>query len=165
MIPTSVIGAYNATRGFGKHVWDIPPENVATLRELYYVTQILYVIGRSLAKASIILLFLRIFQDQRFRLFTKICLAWIVCDALVFSLTLTLQCIPVNAVWDIGIKAKCINSRVVVFTIAGLSIFEDIVIILLPIPELSHLNLSLRKRLAVIFMFTLGSLYMHPLSL
>jgi hypothetical protein len=129
------------------------------------VSQILYVIIKNLAKASILLLFLRIFPDQRFRLFTKICLIWIACNAFAFSLAITLQCIPVNAVWDISVQGRCINSGAIIFAGAGLSIFEDIVIILLPVPELKGLPLSLRKRAAVIFIFALGSLYVYPLSL
>lgn len=157
MIPTSVMGIYNTTKGFGKHVWDVPPQDTATLQELYYVSQILYVIVKNLAKASILLLFLRIFPDQRFRLFTKICLIWIACNAFAFSMAVTLQCIPVDAVWDISTKGKCINSGAVVFAGAGLSIFEDIIIILLPVMELKSLPLSLRKKFAVIFIFALGS--------
>ena len=74
-------------------------------------------------------------------------------------MAILLQCVPVNSVWNVSVKGKCINSSVVVFVGAGISILHDVVIILLPVPELKGLPLSLRKRLAVIFMFALGSLY------
>jgi hypothetical protein len=123
------------------------------------------VVVKNLVKASILLLFLRIFPDQRFRLFTKISFLWIAYNAVAFSIAITLQCIPVKAVWDMSVKGKCINLSAVVFAGAGLGIFEDIVIILLPMPELKGLPLSLRKRLAIIFIFALGSLHVRPLSL
>jgi hypothetical protein len=63
------------------------------------------------------------------------------------------------------VKGKCINPTVVVFAGAGFSIFEDIVIMLLPIRELKGLNLALKRRLAVIFMFACGSLYVTTFSL
>lgn len=47
---------------------------------------------------------------------------------------------------------------------AGFSIFEDVVIILLPVREIKQLNLGPRRRLAIILMFTLGSLYASPLN-
>ena len=87
-----------------------------------------------------------------------------ICSGLAFSTVIALQCIPVNAVWNLSVKGKCINSNAVVFVGAGFSIFEDVVIILLPVPELKVLHLTLRKRLAVIFMFALGSLYVLPSS-
>ena len=79
-------------------------------------------------------------------------------------MAITLQCIPIKAVWDFSDKGKCINASAVVFAGAGFSIFEDIVIILLPVPELKRLPLGSRRRLAVIFIFALGSLYVHSLS-
>ncbi|OBT94023.2 hypothetical protein VE01_07074 [Pseudogymnoascus verrucosus] len=157
MIPMSVIPIYNATRGFGKHVWDVPPENTISLQQLYYTSQILYAVVQGLAKISLLLLLLRIFQGKRFRLFTKIFIALITCHVLAFFMVITLQCIPISAIWDLGVKGKCINPTVVVFAGAGFSIFEDIVIMLLPVRELKGLNLTLKRRLAVIFMFACGS--------
>jgi hypothetical protein len=120
------------------------------------------VIIKNLAKSSVLLLFLRIFPDPRFRLFTKISLVWIVCNAFAFTMALTLQCIPIDAVWNLSVNGKCINSGAVVFVGAGLSIFEDAVIILLPIMELKSLTLSLRKRLGIILLFAMASLCVKP---
>jgi hypothetical protein len=120
------------------------------------------VVIKNLAKSSVLLLFLRIFPDPRFRLFTKIALVWIVCNAFAFTVALTLQCIPVVAVWDLSINGQCINSGAVVFVGAGLSIFEDVVIILLPIMELKGLTLSLRRRLGIMLLFAMASLSVNP---
>lgn len=80
-------------------------------------------------------------------------------------MVITLQCIPISSTWDLGVKGKCINPTVVVFAGAGFSIFEDIVIMLLPVRELKGLNLALKRRLAVIFMLAFGSLYVTTSSL
>jgi hypothetical protein len=61
------------------------------------------------------------------------------------------------------VAGKCINPQAYVYAAAGLSIAEDIVIMLLPIWELSALKLDLRKRFALGFMFALGSLYVSQL--
>ncbi|KAH8589850.1 hypothetical protein B0O99DRAFT_522425, partial [Bisporella sp. PMI_857] len=143
--------------GMGKHLWDVPPENLVTLQLLYYVSQMLYVGTKALAKISILLLFLRIFPDERFRLATKIFLVWILCAAFTFFIAIALQCIPVHAVWDMSVRGKCINLSALVFSGAGLSIFEDTVIILLPVFELKSLRLTLAKRLLIIFVFAMGS--------
>jgi hypothetical protein len=148
-----------ATKGFGKHAWDVPPGDINMILELYYIAQILYVLLQTLPKISILLLFLRIFPGERFRLVTKIALVWMICHTIAFFMAVTLQCLPVRAAWDLSQKGKCIYSSAVVSAGAGISIFEDVVIILLPVPQLKQLNLSLRKRLAVMGMFALGSLY------
>lgn len=129
--------------------------------QLYYVSQILYVIVLCLVKISILLLFLRVFTNNRFHLVTKICLLWMVCQTVAFFFAVTLQCIPVSSVWDLSANRKCINTTAVIYAGAVCSIFEDIFIIILPIRELLALNMSSRQKLGVIFMFALGSLYVY----
>lgn len=108
-------------------------------------------------------MFLRIFPDRHFRIITKICLGWMICHMTAFFVVVALQCVPPAAIWDPNIKGKCNNSTAEVYAGAAFSIFEDLVIILLPVRELNGLNLTPRKKLAVIFMFALGSLYVAPL--
>ncbi|KFY91841.1 hypothetical protein V500_04440, partial [Pseudogymnoascus sp. VKM F-4518 (FW-2643)] len=86
----TIIPIINATRGFRKHFWDVPPQNLVLLRKLYYISQILYVIA-------------------------------------------------------------------FVYAAAGFSIFEDFIIMMLPVWELKDLSLNLRKKIALIFLFALGS--------
>ncbi|KIN00010.1 hypothetical protein OIDMADRAFT_181260 [Oidiodendron maius Zn] len=157
MIPMAVIPIYNAGRGFGKHVWDVPPENIPSMQELYYVSQILYAVVLNLVKISILLLFLRVFTNNRFRLVTKICLLWMVCQTVAFFFAVTFQCMPVSSIWNPTPNRKCINTTAVIYAGAVCSIFEDVFIIILPIRELLALNMSPRQRLGVIFMFAIGS--------
>lgn len=157
ILSMTVCAIYCAANGFGKHAWDIPPGNIDTILELYYIGQILYVLAQNLTKISILLLFLRIFLDEHFRLVTKIAIAWMVCHIIGFFMAVTLQCIPVRAVWDPTQKGKCVSSSMMVAAGAACSIFEDVVIILLPVREIKYLNLGPRKRLAIILMFSLGS--------
>ncbi|KFY32527.1 hypothetical protein V493_00117 [Pseudogymnoascus sp. VKM F-4281 (FW-2241)] len=157
MIPMTIIPIFNATRGFGKHFWDVPPQNLEILEKLYYVSQILYVIVQSLAKFSILFLFLRVFPSHKFRLVVKICIGWMVGHTVAFVLVVTFQCVPVKAVWDHSIQGTCTNSQAFVYAAAGFSIFEDFVIMLLPIWELKDLSLNSKKKLALMFLFALGS--------
>ncbi|RFU24776.1 hypothetical protein B7463_g11559, partial [Scytalidium lignicola] len=157
MIPMTVIPIYNATRGFGKHFWDVPPENIAELRKLYYISQILYAVVQALAKLSILFLYLRIFMNKNFRLFTQFAIGWMACHTIAFVLVVSFQCLPVISVWDVTIQGRCIDSQAFVYAVAATAIFEDIVIMLMPILELKNLNLDLRKKIALMLIFFLGS--------
>ncbi|OBT90742.1 hypothetical protein VE02_00676 [Pseudogymnoascus sp. 03VT05] len=157
MIPMTIIPIFNSTRGFGKHFWDVPPQNLELLEKLYYISQILYVIVQALAKFSILLVFLRVFPTRKFRLVVKIALAWMICHTLAFGLVVTLQCVPVQSVWDHSIKGRCTDSQAFVYAAAGFSIFEDFVIMLLPAWELKDLGLNTKKKFALMFLFALGS--------
>jgi hypothetical protein len=83
----------------------------------------------------------------------------IVCHTIAFTIGVAMQCLPLDSLWDLTIHAKCNDIRVFTIWGAALSIFYDVVIMLLPIIELKGLNLTLRKRIALCFMFALGSLY------
>lgn len=113
---------------------------------------------QNLAKFSILLLYLRIFPNPKFRRIVQVCMAWQFCHTLAFLFGDMFQCVPVDAVWMPQRAGKCLDFNAFSFAGAGLSIFEDIVITLLPISELKGLNLTLRKRIALCLMFALGSL-------
>ncbi|OBT41626.1 hypothetical protein VE00_07847 [Pseudogymnoascus sp. WSF 3629] len=157
MVPMVVIPIYNATLGFGRHFWDVDPKNVIILRKLYYISQIFYLLVQGLAKVSILFLYLRIFPDRQFRRIIHIALVWMACRTVIFVCVVVFQCIPVAVSWDQSVVGKCADQQAFVYAGAAVSIFEDIVIMFLPVYELNGLTLSLKKRLVLVFMFALGS--------
>ncbi|OBT61625.1 hypothetical protein VE03_08860 [Pseudogymnoascus sp. 23342-1-I1] len=157
MVPMVVIPIYNATLGFGRHFWDVRPENVISLRKLYYISQVFYLLVQGLAKVSILLLYLRIFPDIKFRRIIHVALVWMACRTIIFVCVVVFQCIPVAHSWDQSVAGKCADQQAFVYAGAAVSIFEDIVIMFLPVYELHGLTLSLKKRLVLVFMFALGS--------
>ncbi|KAE9365087.1 hypothetical protein N431DRAFT_353714, partial [Stipitochalara longipes BDJ] len=157
MIPNTAIPIYTAYHGFGVHVWNVRAQDQVILQQLYYVAQIFYALIQNIAKFSILFLYLRIFPTPSFRLAVKLSMAVIVCHTIAFTIGVAMQCLPLDSLWDPTIQAKCIDIHVFAIWGAALSIFYDIVIMLLPISELKGLNLTLRKRIALCFMFALGS--------
>ncbi|PMD24451.1 hypothetical protein NA56DRAFT_740853, partial [Hyaloscypha hepaticicola] len=152
---TFFVGAYH---GFGKHFWDVPVLSLVILgKARYYVASINYALIQNFAKFSILLLYLRIFLGDRFRLVLKITMGWMVCHTTSFVIAVVFQCVPLQAIWDHTITGRCLNMNTLTITGAAFSILEDIFIMLLPISELKGLNLTLHKRIALCFMFAIGS--------
>ena len=81
-----------------------------------------------------------------------------ICHTLAFGIVVSIQCIPVESVWDLTVHGRCANAQAFVYAAAGFSIFEDFIIMMLPVWELKDLSLDLRKKVAVIFLFAIGSL-------
>lgn len=52
----------------------------------------------------------------------------------------------------------CINQQVFWFVAAGYNIAVDIYIVIIPIPELLKLNLSMRKKLMLVAIFSTGAM-------
>lgn len=157
LVPMAVIPILNATRGFGKHFYNIPPQNIPSLRELYYISQIFYSIVHPTAKVSILLLYLRIFPHKTFQLITKLCIIFMTIQTLIFCFVVTFQCLPIRSIWDQTVKGSCLNLSKVLYAGSAVSIFEDLVVILLPIRELEKLSFTTKKKVALGFMFSLGS--------
>ena len=111
-----------------------------------------------LAKLSILFLYLRIFLNKSFRLAVHITMACIIAQTVANCLAISFQCTPVDSYWDTSIKGTCIHSLGFVYSAAGLSILQDLIIMFLPVLELKALKLDLRKKFALGFMFALGSL-------
>lgn len=80
------------------------------------------------------------------------------CHTIALGLAVVLQCVPINSIWDLTVDGKCTNYHVFVCAAAGFSIFEDFVIMLIPVWELKGLNLNFKKKIALMFLFALGSL-------
>lgn len=65
-----------------------------TTTQLFYIAEFAYVIESALTKTSIVVLYLRIFPSKRFRNLCFGMLAFIVCFAVVFLVTLLTYCVP-----------------------------------------------------------------------
>lgn len=106
-----------------------------------------------------LLLFLRLFPHEGFRLATKLVLAFTTAWGLAIMLTKVLSCQPLSyfwTMWDGEHEGECINHEYIIWVHASINIFLDLVIIGLPMPTLLRMNLSWRKKLAICSMFAVG---------
>ncbi|OHF01597.1 integral membrane protein [Colletotrichum orchidophilum] len=144
--------------GFGTHYWNIGLDAGIKLLKLSYVVQQLYILIQVFAKISILLFFSRIFHAKRFQLTVRYLIIFLLLHGLISLLVVILQCTPVSSTWDrSNTSRKCLNVTAIEYTGAVLSIVEDLVILVLPIPELVKIQLNMRKRIALGLMFSLGS--------
>ena len=135
--------------------------------QLFFWDEIFYVMILGLCKISILTFYLRIFPHQKFRKFCYIILGWVALNTVVFTLSTLLQCIPISTNWTgwekKGGRDKCLNLNAQSFASAAINIAQDIIIPLLPIPWLLRLRVTLKKKLHVLFMFSLGFLQVRRL--
>ncbi|KAJ6077377.1 uncharacterized protein N7446_000313, partial [Penicillium canescens] len=116
----------------------------------------LYNLSLTFTKASILLLYIRIFPLPRFILMSRIALGVISTYGLWCVLSSILNCIPVNAFWDTSIQGRCIKREFLWFFNAGINIVTDLGILVMPIPVLSHLQLSWKRKFGLILIFAAG---------
>ncbi|KAH6658663.1 hypothetical protein BKA67DRAFT_501427, partial [Truncatella angustata] len=147
----------SAELGFGRHFWDVPVTRASRLLQIFYTVEIFYTWIKLIAKASILLLYMRVFTARWFKFACYSCLAYCCVSLTVFTFVIAFQCTPVEAIWNRFVTGSCLNVNAIGYSGAILSVVEDVVLIVLPIPELRKLQISGRKRIGVGLMFALAS--------
>ena len=80
-------------------------------------------------------------------------------------LTAFLHCQPFAYNWDRSIpNGHCANDNIIGYTITSVNVITDLVVLILPIPWLWGMNMAVPKRMAVVGLFVLGSLYVPLFS-
>ncbi|KAH7129571.1 hypothetical protein B0J13DRAFT_564270 [Dactylonectria estremocensis] len=129
-------------------------------RLLMYCSQFCYAFSIASSKFAILCLYWRLFKLSSIRiplqLMFVICLVWIILR----TFMVIFHCIPVQAYWDKSIEnARCeINDAQFFFGTVLTHFVMDLIILVLPIIELSRLRLPLGQKLAVIGLFVIGSI-------
>ncbi|KAK7450920.1 integral membrane protein [Colletotrichum acutatum] len=143
--------------GFGHHYWNIDPANSKMILQIIYVLQMLYIFVQGFAKVSIACFYYRVFTGKTFRLKINIFLIFLTTRSLMFLLLIIFQCTPIQSIWNRSVPSQCLNLSAISYGGAACSILEDIVLIVLPVPELMRLQLDKKKKAALLGMFALGS--------
>ncbi|KAH7304554.1 hypothetical protein B0I35DRAFT_330539, partial [Stachybotrys elegans] len=134
-----------------------------------YFTIIFYNISLTLAKISVLVLYLRIFETSRpWGIYPVI--AGIAIYGLWSFFSSIFYCSPIAAFWDVTIiDRKCLPNKPTWFTTASLNILTDFAILILPLPVLKNLQLGRRKKVGffsvcIISVIRLHSLYVTSVS-
>ena len=114
-----------------------------------------------LIKVSLLFFYLRVFPARPFRIACWGTMAFCAATGITFALVTIFQCHPINYVWNKNIDGKCVNFNSVAWANAAINIFQDIIIILLPMNELRQLKLSNRKKIGMYAMFGVGGLLVY----
>jgi cytochrome b subunit of formate dehydrogenase len=105
-----------------------------------------------------VLLYLRLFPLRYYQIILVVALIFVILSGLWMVFGSFFMCIPVRGAWDTSIPHSCISRAVIWGLNAALQIFTDMVIVILPMPLLTKLQLPRRQKIALIIVFALGTL-------
>ncbi|KAF3066552.1 hypothetical protein GL218_09018 [Daldinia childiae] len=143
--------------GLGKHLIDLPREtDFTTSNILFYAKQPVYYISVSLTKVSIIFFYFRLFPQVNYRMFLWFMMTFVLLTGFTSSVAGIFQCHPIHRAWDTSVPGTCFDLRALFCANAGLNIFQDFVIYLLPSPILWNIQLPVKQRIALVGIFVVG---------
>lgn len=143
-------------------LFSLLPGQCADQVQIFYASQVMYIVVTFSGKFAILLLYQRVFDTGSNRWFgkaVKVCLVLQGIDTIIYLGLIIFECVPIAAVWDKSItNAKCLNLRAVALIGSISSIATDVILIILPMPVLWRLQVSRTKRIGLALIFSVASL-------
>lgn len=123
------------------------------------VFECFYVATIAVTKASILLMYTRIFPTREIKIASIVLGGLSVAWAIAIILVSIFQCTPIARAWDNRIPGHCIDLKASFIGNAVPNVVTDILMLCLPVRVVWRLHASITHRLSVIAIFMLGSLY------
>ncbi|TVY41060.1 Satratoxin biosynthesis SC1 cluster protein [Lachnellula subtilissima] len=119
----------------------------------------LYIIEECLIKISIICFYLRMFGESKsFRIQSYVLITVLGLWAVAGILDIALICKPFAYNWDESLEGGHCGNRQMSYKVeGGINVATDFLTMVLPIPQIIHLQLPMRRTWGLAFMFGLGS--------
>lgn len=108
-------------------------------------------------KACMLFMYYRLTSNLREQTFVKICAGYSFCGYLASQLVLFLNCRPFSGYWALPPpQMECATYFRFLVVQAIFNISSDVVILAIIVPMLWKLNMSVRDKLPLLFIFSLG---------
>ncbi|GAB1319420.1 hypothetical protein MFIFM68171_09630 [Madurella fahalii] len=148
---------HECLHGIGKHIQDIDfaAESYSML-QAWWCTLFTYNLTLSLTKISICSLYLTIFTLHWARRACIAVLVVVLISSIWSIVAVATAAIPLQALWDLNVKATFLQSDTTWWSLAGLTIATDLLIFILPMPMIAPLKLPRRQKVLVVGTFALG---------
>ncbi|KAL2862335.1 PTH11-like integral membrane protein [Aspergillus lucknowensis] len=150
--------------GPGRHSNEIPAgELKAQLKRLWAVIS-MYNASLAFTKVSILFHYLRIFPNYWFRIICYIVMGIVTLYSTWAIITGFVNCVPVAKFWDREIPGSCLSFEAIWFFNASMNIATDLILLVLPMPLISQLQLPKKQKLASSPSSRLVDCWLSPVS-
>ncbi|KAK4044373.1 hypothetical protein C8A01DRAFT_31428 [Parachaetomium inaequale] len=145
--------------GAGKHAWETDPFALPAFERAAWYGILFYNLSLTLSRISILLLYKRIFTYSWIKRTIQIVLILVIAIGIWLVVSVCTACMPLEAFWDWSLYFKgpvyCQPVNLW-WANAALHITSDLVVMALPMPVLSSLNLPRRQKYAIVGVFAFG---------
>jgi hypothetical protein len=145
-----------ATRyGFGRHIVFITDPRLVQILSL--CSENFYAVVLALLKLSVLALYRQLFSSSHRFLRVTWGMSFVVASLGIWVILASdLQCIPIQATWDLTVRGNCINYGLSGLLAYIVNIITDIIILSMPIPLVLKLHVSRQRKWMLIATFATG---------
>ncbi|KAK4443639.1 hypothetical protein QBC34DRAFT_498874 [Podospora aff. communis PSN243] len=142
--------------GLGHHVWTLTPEMMVQYRMEQWYGFFFYTMSLACTKMSILVLYLRIMPCGAIRIANFVVMTIVmICNVWVF-IGAFIGCIPLAKNWDPTLPGTCLPLLSLTLGNSIMHVITDFIIFALPIPILVKLNMNIKKKIGLLFVFSIG---------
>lgn len=134
------------------------------LYQCRYANLIITTLNLGVVKTSILLFYRRLFTVKVFMIASAIMIGFVAAWTISFVSAAAAQCVPAHDFWDLFEKdylPYCINVQTMYQALAYSDLILDVMVLAFPIPMVVSLQLPWRKKIKIIDLFLLGSVYIY----
>ncbi|PTD06669.1 hypothetical protein HYE67_001798 [Fusarium culmorum] len=148
--------------GVGQHVWALRINQLSEVVKLSYIYSFLFASAVSTTKISILLFYRRIFTrgGLAFRIGFWFGALLVMSYPIIFVFTMCFCCKPISHYWTqfMGSQGSCIDVGQFFVALAIMNLITNVIVLLIPVPEVIKLQMSREKKAAVFGILALGGL-------
>lgn len=143
----------------GTHGWEMPLSKYLLFVEAPYQLPILYNPVKCGAKLTLLLLYRRLAPMRWFQMIVWFVICVVVGSSIAIMFTTIFPCRPVSTTWDITItNTICVDRPAVYKATAIPGAITDLMVLAVPIPIVVTLQISMRQKLGLVFIFGIGAM-------
>ncbi|KAI0152961.1 hypothetical protein GGR57DRAFT_513190 [Xylariaceae sp. FL1272] len=154
---------WGVLNGMGKRLAELTTAQLVIQVKALLAVQFTYLSTTVFAKLSVIWLLRRIYATPKFR---RLCYGLMGLN-LVYFVSFTIiyltNCIPISELWHHQPGGHCRNTTTGDYATIGANLFLDALVLVLPLPVLWGLKMSVKDKITITAMFSLGTLTMTTL--
>ncbi|KAI0138775.1 hypothetical protein BJ166DRAFT_543940 [Pestalotiopsis sp. NC0098] len=148
-----------ATQGQGQHMSTESRSQLENAAKSLLTNEILWGVVNTFMRLGTIGFLRRIFLvGSSFSLTMIFCIIGSIAYGVVVIVTPLAICAPIRASWDRSISGRCGNQKAAFLGLEIGGLLLDLAITVWPLPKIYNLQISLGKRVGLLFVFSLGSL-------
>ncbi|OBS24817.1 hypothetical protein FPOA_05354 [Fusarium poae] len=148
--------------GVGQHVWALTITQLSEVVKLSYVYSFLFASAVFTTKVSILLFYKRIFNrgSLSFRIAFWFGTLLVISYPIIFIFTMSFCCTPISHYWTqfTGSQGSCIDVGQFFVALAIINLITNVIVLLIPVPEVLKLQMSREKKAGVFGILALGGL-------
>lgn len=160
--PSTVMNAYGlGPNGIGRDVWTLTGDQITNFGHFFFFIEVLYFFQVTSLKLSLLFFYLRIFPDKTVQKLLWGSVGVVVVFGVTFIFIGIFQCTPISFFWTkwdgLG-QGHCLDTNIIGWTNASISIALDLWMLAIPLSQLRGLRMNMKKKIGVAAMLCVGTL-------